>query len=368
MTNKKLLFVFVPTVAFALLTLILDSYLIGLGAFVLLSVILLVYKKLNYIGLIGCIFLLLTFFVANTFYYQPSTKIAASYGPILTQNWLDALTWLKNNTDECVTVATYWDPGHFITALARRAVVFDGASQGDLRTITVNGTLSEDDVKKVAVIDKYKYEYAIENGKDVTKVSTARIQDIATTLFTDNESLAVEILKKYRKPGCKEMYYIASSDLIGKSVWWSYFATWNQETKGNQYSYSPVYLSQQGKAEDGGDVNIYRLNNQQAILLYQKNSTVRAIFQEGGRVADIKKLAVIRPPGEVFLIDNPNATQPGMVWVTSDLGVIVYIPTEIENSLFTKMFLFDGLGLQQFKYVSSWGGEVKLFKLTFDDI
>src|SRR3989338_2906653 len=166
-------------------------------------------------------------------YFAPGVQIATQSGTVLSDNWFQALSWMRNNTPECSVVATYWDPGHFITGIARRAVVFDGASQGDLysrpTTSSQTSLVVEQHDSNINHIVLYK---------DGNK-TTARIQDISTTLLTANETLAIEILKEYRKPGCDSMYYIASADLIGKSTWWTYFSTWNPvDKKGTPYVYT----------------------------------------------------------------------------------------------------------------------------------
>jgi len=86
------------------------------------------------------IVLLIIFLLFVNIYYMESLKISECAGTVLSNNWWEALNWIKNNTKECAVVATYWDPGHFITGIARRPVVFDGASQGSTITLPTNDT------------------------------------------------------------------------------------------------------------------------------------------------------------------------------------------------------------------------------------
>ena len=93
--------------------------------------------------IIIAIFVVLILLQFNSFYFQPANALSQGAGTILSPGWFDALTWIEQNTAPCAVVATYWDPGHFITAIAQRAVVFDGASQGAQRTVPTsmdNGT------------------------------------------------------------------------------------------------------------------------------------------------------------------------------------------------------------------------------------
>lgn len=51
--------------------------------------------------------------------------------PIYNQTWEKVLLQLKNDTPQDSIINTWWCPGHFITAVAKRRVSVDGASQED---------------------------------------------------------------------------------------------------------------------------------------------------------------------------------------------------------------------------------------------
>ncbi len=284
-------------------------------------------------------FLILSF--SLSFYYRPAESIARGQGPILSENWFNALTWLHDNTPNCTVVATYWDPGHFITGIARRPVVFDGASQGATRTVIVNGT----------------------------EVITARIQDIATTLLTDDEDKALEILSKYRNPGCNEMYYIASQDLLSKSVWWSYFSTWDPARsgeKGDKYSYALVQRSQSRPLLDQNAIaHVYPIAQQQAFVVYESNDTYQPFLQSGSSLNTISKVFYFDKSGQGTLRSRA-ADVDGLVWMTPDKNMVIFVPPQLQNSMFTRMYLFNGAGLNNFEAIGNYGGEVKLFKVKFN--
>lgn len=52
---------------------------------------------------------------------------------IATNDWLDAMDWLKNNTPEDAVVAAWWDYGYWITTLGERRSVADNATLIDWR-------------------------------------------------------------------------------------------------------------------------------------------------------------------------------------------------------------------------------------------
>lgn len=342
------------------------DFLIAAIAVVLLVIFLAATKK---IGKRDAALVLVLFFLIFSYtyytYYIPGLFLAKSQGTVLSDNWFNALTWVNKNTPECTVVATYWDPGHFITGIGRRAVIFDGASQGDLYTRPANYTTEG------LVVEKYDSNINhIVLYKDGNK-TTARIQDASTTLLTSNETLAIEILKDYRKPGCKDMYYIASSDLIGKSTWWTYFATWNPvDKRGTPYVYLQVSLgSARPDIRQNAIVYTYPFSQQESFVLYDSNNTPVVFLQQQGSPEPLKvaRFLYFTPDGIGRLYTQSDARVDGFLWIDSTKQAVLFIPSQLENALFTRMFLFNGQGLQHFEFVNNWGGEVKLYKVKFDD-
>ncbi len=307
--------------------------------------------------------------IAATMFLQPTIGMAVSSPPVLDDNWWAALNWIQNNTDSCGVVTTYWDPGHFIRAIANRPVVFDGASQNALWNTTLDANSTQDEIKNAALVDNYLVTNT-SDGKII--VETARIQDISTTLLTSNETQAVSILDKYREPGCKSMYYLATADLVDKSYWWTYFGSWTPENMGcaipmttlsysqtSPYTNGSVAYSFQGPMPSGCNQEIAG-----QIIVLQTNSTFNAYEYSGGQLLPIEKVVYYSGQNVVTNIQQNPGVQ-GMVIIEPGLQNIVFIPPELENSMFTKMFFFNGQGLGRFKLVNSWGGEVKLFQISY---
>ncbi len=273
--------------------------------------------------------------------FMVSYATSISQPPVLDNNWWNALNWIRNNTPNCSVIATYWDPGHFITGIAQRPVVFDGASQ--------NAKLIEN-----------------VSGRTIVR---SRIQDIATVLYTDNETKALKILKYYEMPNCSSMYFIASSDLIGKSHWWVYFSTWTPKTHSgdknpmDNYYYVPLTSKRPLMSGNGTE---YIFGN--VFMVIENNGTaVPYLIQGNGQyVMKMSKIFYFEN-GIPRMLGFNNASFDGMLYVTPGMNYAFYIPKNLENSLFTRMYFFNGLGLKHFKLVKNFGGEVKLFKVEFNE-
>ena len=297
----------------------------------------------------GFLLFLITFHLSQTikFSYQ-------LVGMQVSQNWVDALNWLKANADKDALVATWWDPGHIITGYAGLKVHADGAHCG--------------------------YSSCIPYNHDI------RIRDMGRILSTTNESESVELLKKYMQlsktdcerarkafdglmpaDACKpvsEVYVIASADLIGKYYWLSCFGTFNmssRECDGRNF----LTLSLVGQTQQG---LVYQTSIQGfpiKITLTQLNNTVVSVFDAPIlRIRNrIVKHTILYSNGRLqnYTSDNPNAIE-GTVFIDPSYTLAIFMDEKIQNSLFTRMFFYDGKGLKHFEEVFS-NPEVKIFKL-----
>ncbi len=66
----------------------------------------------------------------------PAILNGASYFPIATNDWLDALEWIKTSTPEDAVIASWWDYGYWISTMGERASVADNAT---LSTVVIAG-------------------------------------------------------------------------------------------------------------------------------------------------------------------------------------------------------------------------------------
>jgi len=260
------------------------------------------------------------------------------------QNWKDALSWMKTNADSNTLVATWWDPGHIITGLTGLRVHADGAHCSPDSCIPYNHNI--------------------------------RIQDMGRIFSTSSESEAVNILKKYTSltpqqcddakkqfgdlvpsNACDKVtkiYFIASSDLIGKYYWLSYFGT-GEGKNFIQLPYRSADTDDQGNIKTvyygDGSVALTR-SGEQFVPVYQGRYVIKQVvyFQNG------------QP--NLFEFSNATNTVDGLLWIDSSLQYVIFMEPTIRDSIFTRMFFFNGQGLTQFKLMYQ-NPEIKIYELDF---
>ena len=63
----------------------------------------------------------------------PILSGGTSFANLTTNDWLDAMNWLKENTSEDAVIASWWDYGYWISALGERTTIVDNATLGDFQ-------------------------------------------------------------------------------------------------------------------------------------------------------------------------------------------------------------------------------------------
>ncbi|MBI2084138.1 MAG: hypothetical protein HYT70_00790 [Candidatus Aenigmarchaeota archaeon] len=274
---------------------------------------------------------------------------------VISQNWYNALEWLKSNADNNALVATWWDPGHIIAGYTGLKVHADGAHcwYGDC----------------------IPYDHNI------------RIRDMGRMMSTDNETESLEIIKKYThltddqcdlarqtngnkmpEDACKdvsEVYIMATNDLIGKYYWMSCFGTFDmnlwKSTGGKQWecdgkNYQIIPLS-------ALDRSVYQ-NSEVTISLLQNDTQILAVLNApryGVRNALVRDIVYFQAGQEIRISKTDNNTLDAMVWVDPSFRSVIFMDASIRDSVYTNMFFFQGRDLKNFELMYS-NSEVKIFK------
>ncbi len=244
-------------------------------------------------------------------YFQTAVQIARQSGPSIGQNWLNLFEWMRTQTNKTDIMASWWDPGHAVTALGERPVVADGSQ------------------------------------------NYVHVHDLAVAFTTDNESLAVKMLKKYNVS-----YFFTSSDLIGKYGAISFLAS------GYGENYLTIPLSDV-KQTGEGMLLIYSLGKGQSIIIDLKSNNISASFRQGYQSRPISKIYYFVNNTGYQVTEPGNNTINAMLYVLPDYKTVIFLPPKLENNMLTRLQLFDGAGLSHFKLVKNFGGQIKVYKVNY---
>lgn len=291
----------------------------------------------------GAIFLLLL--IMNT-----AIQTGQNLGPDISPNWDNAWQFLKTETPEFSIVGTWWDPGHMIAGIAERRNYADGAHCSFCK-YTIND----------------------------------RITDLGKIMSTSNENESLELIRKYQG-NSPNVYWIASDDLIGKFRWLQYFGTGCDGVTDQE---CPLYiqLAESSRSVDnngnilfrnyamGEGTNLMIYNAQLPIPMLVQGINI-ALFDEfivynGTQAVTIRPseeelnafIEALKPLESQLNARFVNQTIGMTVWIPSHYSYIVLIPPTLRESVFTKMFMLEGEGLEHFEQVYR-NEQVKIYEVV----
>lgn len=292
----------------------------------------------------------IAFIIIGVVWQISDTSLFAQFtgGLEVNGNWRGMMDWIKANADKDAIIATWWDPGHILAGYTGMKIMADGAHCGPA---------------SCAVYDH-----------------NTRIQDMGRAFAVSDEDESMKILSKYMsltKEQCdkvklmfggsvpsdacnspSEMYVIASADLIGKYYWLTYFGTGS----GRNYAQFPLKsVDGQGNLNYGDTITIMQTNNQIIPVINVPN--------QGIRNGIIKNLVYFQD-GQWRMLDY-GETQGnvinGMLWLDQSYQTAIFMDPTVKDSVFTRMYFFNGEGLKNFKLVYQ-NPEIKLFKVSFENL
>jgi asparagine N-glycosylation enzyme membrane subunit Stt3 len=287
----------------------------------------------------------------------------------------NAMTWIKNNTPENTVLTSWWDFGHLFTAVADRPVTFDGGSQNTPRAywvakalVTSNENLSAGILRMLTSSGDKGIEtlenYTHNTGKSVEILNKILPVDkqAAQTILVNDYNLTPEQaqnLLQYTHPDNPAPHeLILSSDMLSatKSTAWSSFGNWNfQNNTGQSYGYSAAQAVPQKvnnttvlKAQNGVIIQVNGNNITAGIQYTQYNQT---------QILEPYKLIVVQNGSVALSQTISNESSFDIVLINeNNTEIAVAMSKELENSMFTRLFLMNGTGLSRFKFVHKDGG------------
>jgi dolichyl-diphosphooligosaccharide--protein glycosyltransferase len=278
--------------------------------------------------------------------YVFGEQYSRGYG--IDENWRSALDWLKQHGNTTTLVATWWDPGHIIAGYTGLKVHADGAHCGPGVCIPYDHNIRIQDMGRIFSTSNEEEAYNIlKKYTYLTKEQCDEVKKNYGSIIYDN------ILKEDPCSNITKIYFIASNDLIGKYYWLTYFGTGT----GRQYFVLPLTgRDNQGNLVYGNGILTLAFKDDKIVPIL--NIPSQGIFN-----MVVRKLVFVYQ-GNQITFDYSNATNKIDGLVFSDGNTAIYMDPQTANSMFTRLYFFNGEGLKYFKIVYS-NPEVKIFEVDF---
>ena len=315
----------------------------------------------------------------------------------------NAMTWVNETQSNDTVLTSWWDFGYLFEIAADKQVTFDGGSQSGDRAFWLGKAMTTDDLELSAGIFRMldtTGEKAVDSlvnitgdtGKstdiliDILPMKSADAQKTLQSKYHLTSAQAKEVVSYTHPKNPRPVIFVASSDMLQKAGWWSYFGAWNF-TNQSSVNYNYYIPTEQVKVNPGSTGKLSLLDDQ--------GMTINAVIQRGSgnNSTTAYTEAVYTDSGEQIMVNNTTynplnisnliVIEDGYVMKNQTVGHVkdanytllligeknqytpILMSNELADSMFTKLYLYGGAGQDIFENVHTENG-VMLFKVNFD--
>ena len=322
-----------------------------------------------------------------------------------TQDYMwNALEWIGETQDNDTVITSWWDYGYLFEVAADRQVTFDGGSQSGDRAFWLGKAMTTDDLELSAGIFRMLdstgnravnklIEITDSPGKsvdillDILPRTSSDAQKQLTTKYNLNADQAKEIVGYTHPDNPRPVTFVASSDMIVKAGWWSYFGAWNFDNQTSEnYNYVMPYESVKVGPNQNGTLTLQEQGGMTVNAVIEKgsgnnttNAHVDSVYTETGeplKINDteynpykISRLIVIED-GYLMKNESIKGADDGnftmLLMGQNNEYTPILMDKHLENSMFTKLYFYGGANQNIFEPVHSENG-VMLFNVNFNN-
>ena len=316
----------------------------------------------------------------------------------------NAMTWINENTENNTVITSWWDFGYLFEIAADRQVTFDGGSQSGDRAYWLGQAMTTSDLQYSAGIFRMLdtsgtkpqqdlYNFTGDYGKttDILKEILPMTAQNATNTLVNTYHLtneqAQQVVNGTHPANPRPVMFVASSDMLQKAGWWSYFGDWNFTNQSSQnYNY---YVPTKQVTVEPNSVGKLPLLNQSGLLVNaviqrgQGNNSTTA-YTEAISTYNNSAIVINGSTYNPLNISNIMVIEDGYLVKNESVGDVkdanytlflmgeknVYTPilidNKLSNSMFTQLYLLGGANQNVFTMVHMENG-VSLWKVNFNN-
>lgn len=304
---------------------------------------------------------------------------------IYNETWDQAFNHIRNNTPKDSIINTWWTPGHFIKAMARRRVTFDGATinvpqaywmadvylaQSEIEALGVLRMLnnSANQASEFLQQEGFVISESVALLKQITPIERFNANMILTARLKDPAKIQKLLALTHNPP--PPSYILLFNELVEKNIQFGLFGKWNfkaietinknpamlakipprdsdeyvqflWQLVGGSYRFSTP-LSQIKRVdkialfENGLSINLQTKDCQINSPLYGRGVPQSIFYLENGKFVEKKQ-------------GNPNLNYSLLLLKDDDRYQAILLDEPLAKSILIRLYYFDGAGLKYIK-------------------
>ena len=332
--------------------------------------------------------------------YQTSENVVPGTSDAM---W-NAMTWIDETQPDDTVITSWWDFGYLFEIAADKQVTFDGGSQSGERAFWLGQAMTTDNLELSAGIFRMLNTEGTLADEYLTNVtgSTGKATDIIIDILPRTSDDAQKVLQskygltsaeakqtvKYTHPSNpRPTIFVASSDMLQKAGWWTYFGAWDFENQTSEnYNYYVPYEQVTVKPSATGKLSLLDDQGMTVNAVIERgsgnnttNAHIESVYTDSGEPIEVNG-SEYNPlkASNLILIEDGYVMKNESIKGASDGNYTLFImgennqytpilmSNELANSMFTRLYLLGGAGQDIFENVHTENG-VMLFKVNFDN-
>ena len=316
----------------------------------------------------------------------------------------NAMTWIDENMPEDTVITSWWDFGYLFEIAADRQVTFDGGSQSGERAFWLGQAMTTDNLELSAGIFRMldtTGDRAVDaldeiNGGNTSQTTSILIDILPMTASDAKNTLvntyhltdaqANEVVSYTHPENPRPVIFVASSDMLQKAGWWTYFGQWDFE-KQNSTNYQYYLPTSEATVEPGQSAKVNMLNESGMAInvvidrgtgnntttadietTYASNGSQIMINGSEYNPLNASRLVIVED-GQIVKNESINGSDGNYTLFLMGVGntyTPIIMSNILENSMFTRLYLEGGFGQNIFTQVHSEEG-VSLWQVNFNN-
>ena len=332
--------------------------------------------------------------------YQTSANVV----PGTSDPMWNAMEWIDETQPDDTVITSWWDFGYLFEVAADRQVTFDGGSQSGERAFWLGQAMTTDNLELSAGIfrmldstgtlaDEYLINVTGSPGKatdiiiDILPRTSSDAQKVLQSKYNLTSDEAKQTVKYTHPKNPRPVIFVASSDMLQKAGWWSYFGAWDFDNQTSEnYNYYVPYDQVEVKAGSSGKLQLLEDQGMTVNAVIERgtgnnttNVHVESVYTDSGEPIEVNgsEYNPLKASREIIIEDGyimKNESIKGASDGNYTLFIMgqdnqytpILISHELENSMFTKLYLLGGANQNIFEPVHSENG-VMLFNVNFNN-
>ena len=316
----------------------------------------------------------------------------------------NSMTWINQNTENNTVITSWWDFGYLFEIAADRQVTFDGGSQSGDRAFWLGQAMTTSDLQYSAGIfrmldssgtkpqqDLYNvtgdYGKTTEILKEILPMTAKNASDTLVNKYHLTNEQAQEVVNGTHPANPRPVTFVASSDMLQKAGWWSYFGDWNFTNQSSK-NYNYHVPNQQITVEPGTTGKLSLYNNSgllvNAVIQRGTGNNSTTAYTEAINTYNNSAIILNGTPYNPLNISHMIVIEDGYLVKNESVGDVkdanytlflmgeknkytpILMDNKLSNSMFTQLYLLGGANQNVYEMVHMENG-VSLWKINFNN-